>query len=216
MPAFLLHRDQALDIRGFGGIRFDVAYGGAFHAVAEAGQFGLAFGRSRSRDFVDAATVLTKAVQAALPITYPEEPDLGFLYGPILTDGPDRRRQSGAGGAATRNVCVFADADRSPAGSGVTARLALTHARGEVALGEPRLFESVAGSRFTGSVLRQTKAGPHEAIVARVGGGLSIPAAPNISGRKATSWAAASCCGESARLMREASRPECETGYVRS
>jgi trans-L-3-hydroxyproline dehydratase len=73
---------------------------------------------------------------------------------------------------ATRNVCVFADAqvDRSPTGSGVTARLAALHAKGEVAIGEARLFESIVGSRFTGAVARTTTAGPHAAIVARVSG----------------------------------------------
>jgi trans-L-3-hydroxyproline dehydratase len=72
----------------------------------------------------------------------------------------------------TKNVCVFAEAevDRSPTGSGVTARLAAMHAKGEIAIGQTRVFESIVGSRFTGAVARSTKAGRHEAIVARVGG----------------------------------------------
>lgn len=167
VPAFLLHRDQTLDVPAYGAVRFDVSYGGAFYAVADAAQFGLAFGQSRTRDFMDAATALTETVKRTLPITHPEAEDLGFLYGSILTDGGD-----GANGSATRNVCVFADAevDRSPTGSGVTARLALMFAKGEVGLGENRLFESIAGSRFTGQVLRETTVGRRRAIVAGVGG----------------------------------------------
>jgi proline racemase len=168
VPAFALYRGQTLDLPRYGRVGFDVAYGGAFYAVADAARFGLAFGRSRVRDFADAATALTEAVAAAaLPVAHPDADDLGFLYGSILTDGGD-----GAGGVATRNVCVFADAevDRSPTGSGVTARLALMHAQGLLPVGEERLFESIAGSRFSGSVVCEAKAGAQAAVVARVGG----------------------------------------------
>ena len=167
VPSFLLADDRTIDVPGFGDVRFDVAYGGAFYALADAGQFGLAFGTSPARAFVDAATALTEAVRQAVPLSHPDSPDLAFLYGSILTDGGD-----GTGGIATKNVCVFADAqvDRSPTGSGVTARLAAMHARGAVAAGETRLFESIVGSRFTGAVARTARAGDHAAIVARVSG----------------------------------------------
>jgi trans-L-3-hydroxyproline dehydratase len=116
---------------------------------------------------VDAATALTEKLKAEFPLAHPDHDDLAFLYGTILTDGG-----GGAGGIATKNVCVFADAevDRSPTGSGVTARLAAMHAKGQLAVGETRLFESIAGSRFTGAVARETTAGPHPAVIARVGG----------------------------------------------
>lgn len=167
VPSFLFAADRTVELPGFGAIRFDVAYGGAFYALADSGQFGLAFGRNPARAFVDAATALTEAVQRSIPLSHPDSPDLAFLYGSILTDGGD-----GSGGVATRNVCVFADAqvDRSPTGSGVTARLAAMHARGEVGLGEPRPFESIVGSRFTGAVARTARAGDQAAIIARVSG----------------------------------------------
>ncbi len=139
---------------------------GAFYALADCRQFGLEFGRNRVRDFVDAATALTERLKADFPLAHPDHPDLAFLYGTILTDG-------GLGqDAPTRNVCVFADAevDRSPTGSGVTARLASMYAKGEIALGESRSFESIVGSRFTGAVARAVRAGTHDAIIARVGG----------------------------------------------
>ena len=167
VPAFLFARDKSVGLPGFGEIGFDIAYGGAFYALADCRQFGLEFGKSRVRDFVDAATALTRKLKAEFPLSHPDHDDLAFLYGTILTDGGD-----GANGRPTKNICVFADAevDRSPTGSGVPARLAAMHARGEIAIGETRLFESVAGSRFTGAVARETTAGPHAAIVARVGG----------------------------------------------
>lgn len=166
VPAFLFARDRVLSLPGYGEIGFDIAYGGAFYALADCGQFGLAFGENRVRDFVDAATALSDAVKREVPISHPDADDLGFLYGSILTEGDDSK------GNATRNVCVFADAevDRSPTGSGVTARLAAMHARGDIAVGETRTFQSITGSQFTGAVESLTRCGPHEAVTARVGG----------------------------------------------
>src|SRR4029079_6184693 len=113
-----------------------IAYGGAFYALADCRQFGLEFGRSRARDFVDAATALTERVKAEMPLAHPDHADLGFLYGSILTDGRD------GAGEPTKNVCVCAEAevDRSPTGSGVTARLAAMHAKGQIDIGETRRF----------------------------------------------------------------------------
>ncbi|BCH27998.1 proline racemase family protein [Mesorhizobium sp. L-8-3] len=168
VPAFLFARDQRIDVSGFGEIVFDIAYGGAFYALADCRQFGLEFGRSRARAFVDAACAVTDKVKRDFPLAHPDHADLAFLYGTILTDGGD-----GAGSVATRNICVFAEAevDRSPTGSGVTARLAAMHAKGEIEPGEARLFESVVGSRFTGSVARtMTFPDGRAGIVARVGG----------------------------------------------
>jgi trans-L-3-hydroxyproline dehydratase len=167
VPAFLFARDQHIDLGGYGKIAFDIAYGGAFYALADCHQFGLEFGSSRVRDFVDAATALTERLKAELPLSHPDHADLAFLYGTILTDGRDAFSSD-----VTKNICVFADAevDRSPTGSGVTARLAAMHAKGEIAIGQTRTFESIAGSRFSGAVARATSAGPHDAIIARVGG----------------------------------------------
>jgi proline racemase len=166
VPAFLFAADRSLTVDRYGAIGFDVAYGGAFYALADCRQFGLEFGRDRARDFVDAATALSEAVKSAVPLSHPDHDDLAFLYGSILTDGGDGSQRP------TRNVCVFAEAevDRSPTGSGVTARLAAMHARGQLAVGEVRHFESIVGSRFTGSIARTTAVDGHAAIVARVGG----------------------------------------------
>ncbi|HWK69165.1 MAG TPA: proline racemase family protein [Rhizobiaceae bacterium] len=168
VPAFAAALDRKVDLPGYGEIVFDVAYGGAFYALADCRQFGLAFGRSRARDFVDAAGALTNRLKRDFSLSHPDHSDLAFLYGTILTDGGD-----GADGVATRNICVFADdeVDRSPTGSGVTARLAAMHAKGAVAADETRLFESIVGSQFSGSVARTTNLPDgRPGIVAHVGG----------------------------------------------
>ena len=97
-------------------------------------------------------------VAAGEPV-HPEEPDLGFLYGTIFVGPP------ADAGAHSRNVCVFADGevDRSPTGTGVSARLALHHARGDVVEGEPIRIESILGTSFMGRVVGTTSVGPRPA-----------------------------------------------------
>ena len=167
VPSFLFARNQTLALGKWGKISFDIAYGGAYYTLADARQFGLKFGRDPVAAFVDAADQLTKAAQAAIPLSHPDAGDLAFLYGSILTDGNDAYSER-----PTRNVCVFAErqVDRSPTGSGVTARLAAMQARGQIAAGQTRIFESIIGSRFSGSVASLTSCGPHPAITARVSG----------------------------------------------
>jgi proline racemase len=168
VPAFAYARDRIVPTRTWGPVTVDVAYGGAFYAILAADSIGLDLRTSPMRAIVDAGEEITKAAAAATPIEHAGEPDLAFLYGTILTDGGD-----GANGRASRNVCIFAgrQIDRSPTGSGVTARLALEVARRKVATGEERLFESCTGAVFSGKVLREGAAvGRHKSVIVEVGG----------------------------------------------
>lgn len=169
VPAFLAADGVRVEVPGAGIVTADVSYGGAFYALADAAQFGLDVRTSRVRDLVDAATALTEAVRAAVPLSHPEHADLAFLYGSILTDGRERPEEG-----PSRNICVFADAevDRSPTGSGVTARMAARVAKGMVGvgLGERCLFESVTGAVFEGEAVATTHCGEHPAVTVRVGG----------------------------------------------
>lgn len=167
VPSFLFARDCRLELDGWGPITFDIAYGGAFYALADAAQFGLDLHCDPVASLVHAADKLTGAAKRAFPLAHPDAADLAFLYGTILTDGLDRWSEN-----PTRNICVFADrqVDRSPTGSGVTARLAAMQARGQIQPEQVRMFESVIGTRFAGSVASITSAGAHQAITARVSG----------------------------------------------
>jgi len=166
VPAFAFALDRTVEIPGHGTVTLDIGYGGAFYAFLPASTFGLDVRRSRTRDLVAAAGAVTAAVKAQVPLSHPDDPDLAFLYGTILTDGGDGKHDPSA------NVCVFAadEVDRSPTGSGVTARLALMAARGAVAPDDWRQFESVTGAVFDGRVAQRLSAGPFAAIRAEVAG----------------------------------------------
>ena len=167
VPAFAYALDAAIQVPGLGRLKIDIGYGGAFYAFLPASRFGLDVRRSPTRDLVDAADKVTKSAQAQIELDHPDDPDLAFLYGTILTDGNDA-----FGPTPTANICVFAEreVDRSPTGSGVTARIALQHARGQIAFGQERQFESVTGALFTGKALRAARTGRFDAVIVEVGG----------------------------------------------
>ncbi len=166
VPSFALHLGETVGVDGIGNIAVDVGYGGAFYALAPAAAAGLDVRSSATRDLVDAAAAITAAVAGALPVGHPDDPDLGFLYGTILTDGGNGQDEPSA------NICVFADrqVDRSPCGSGVTARLAVQAARGEIVPGQRAEFTGPAAGTFTGTVIRAAQVGDREAVVVEVGG----------------------------------------------
>ena len=165
VPAFVFRRDVGIDVPGFGHVVCEIAYGGAFYAIAPASAFGLAWGLAPLERLVEAGSALTDVIRSTIPMVHPDEPDLGFLYGTIITDGAAAPHESA-------NLCIFAErqVDRSPTGSGVTARMALDHARGLVEPGTVRRFRSITGGVFAGEVISSTSVGTHPAVTVRVSG----------------------------------------------
>ncbi|KAM4854053.1 trans-3-hydroxy-L-proline dehydratase isoform 2-T2 [Thomomys bottae] len=157
-----------VDVPGHGKVVVDIAYGGAFYAFVSAEKLGLDVSSAKTRDLVDAASAVTDAVKSQFNISHPESEDLAFLYGTILTDGKDVYSED-----PTTNICVFADdqVDRSPTGSGVTARIALQYHKGLLGLNQTRAFKSSAtGSVFTGKAVWEAKCGDFKAVVVEVSG----------------------------------------------
>jgi trans-L-3-hydroxyproline dehydratase len=140
-------------VPGFGAVTLDIAFGGAFYAILPASRLGLSLADTPLADLVAAGVAVTDAVRAAIPIVHPHEPDLGFLYGTILTDDVT---PSDHGGHPSYNLCIFAEGqiDRSPTGSGVTARIALAAAKGEMQVGQSCEIRGVSGEGFIGTLAR--------------------------------------------------------------
>lgn len=168
VPAFAYALDRIAPTRTWGPVTVDIAYGGAFYAFLAADSIGLDLTASPMRQIVDAGEEIALAAAKAIAIAHPAEPDLAFLYGTILTDGGN-----GAEGRPSRNICIFAgrQIDRSPTGSGVTARMALQVARRQARFGDERLFESCTGAVFTGKILRDASpVGRRKSVIVEVGG----------------------------------------------
>ncbi|GHO48968.1 proline racemase family protein [Ktedonospora formicarum] len=168
VPSFVYAHEVELDLPTYGKLAVDIAFGGAFYAILPAERVGLRVAPEATAQLVAAGSAIKKAVNARLSITHPFEEDLGFLYGTILTDAPQDPTHH------SRNICVFAndEVDRSPTGTGVSARLALHAARGEVADDQPVVIESLLGEMhtFSGRVAGRAAVGPFEAIIPEVSG----------------------------------------------
>jgi trans-L-3-hydroxyproline dehydratase len=169
VPSFAAALDQTVQVDGLGEVRYDLAFGGAFYAFVDADALGVPLDASGFRQCIDVGMRIKRAVIASGPVRHPESPDaadLSFLYGTILTGkahGP---------GADSRNVCVFAEGevDRSPTGTGVSARVAIERARGRLRDGASFTVESIIGTRFRGRALRTAKVGSFDAVVPEVAG----------------------------------------------
>jgi len=166
VPSFVLERDLAVVVEGLGNVTCDIAFGGAFYAFVDAPSVGLQIHPGRYPEIIDIGMRIKRAVAQQYRIAHPAgDPELNFLYGTILVE----RLQ---GKIHSRNACVFAEAevDRSPTGTGVSARAAIHHARGELALNEPITIESVIGTRFTVAAVEETSVGGIPAVIPEVTG----------------------------------------------
>ncbi len=165
VPAFCLAEGVQINTAA-GPVQVDVAFGGAFYALVDAKALGLAVRRDLTAELIRAGMDVKKAVSEAVEIRHPEEPDLSFLYGTIISDPPSQAESHG------RNVTIYADGavDRSPCGTGTSAKLAVLFARGDVQLGERYLHESITDSIFTGRVLEEGRVGDYPAVVTEIAG----------------------------------------------
>ena len=170
VPSFLYLQDQQIKVSGIGTVRFDVAYGGAFYAFVQADPLGLSLTAEDYSRLIDYGRRIKESVAQSFSIAHPFESDLSFLYGTIFT-GPALEA-----GHHSRNVCVFADGevDRSPTGTGVSARAAIHYAKGELQLNEKITIESILGSLMTVRAVAVTKFGPYDAVIPEVSGTASI------------------------------------------
>jgi trans-L-3-hydroxyproline dehydratase len=169
VPSFAAALDQTVKVDGLGEVRYDLAFGGAFYAFVDADALGVPLDASGVQRCIDVGMRIKRAVMASREVRHPESPDaadLSFLYGTILTGNPH-----GAGGDS-RNVCVFAEGevDRSPTGTGVSARVAIEHARGRLRSGASFTVESIIGTRFRGRVVRTATVAQYDAVIPEVSG----------------------------------------------
>jgi proline racemase len=170
VPSFVDTFDGIVDVPGLGRVTYDLAFGGAYYAYVQAEPLGLRLTPDNAPALIDAGMAVKRAVMAARPIHHPFAKDLGFLYGTIFIGPPLGR------GAQSRNVCIFAEGevDRSPTGTGVSGRVAIHHARGELRLGQKTVIESIVGSRFTGRPIEEVGFGRFRAVIPEVGGSAHI------------------------------------------
>ena len=168
VASFASRLDATVEVQRMGDVTYDLGFGGGYYAYIEADSVGVDLGDATQ--IIDASRRIKRAIVESWDVSDPIHPDLGFLYGVIFTGPPVNPKNH------SRSVCVFADGelDRSPTGTGVSGRLALLHARAELALDESIVVESITGSEFVGRAVAKTSIGDLDAVIPEVTGSAHI------------------------------------------
>ncbi len=178
VPAFPVVLDHPFDLPEYGTIHADIVFGGQFFVQAKAADFGLELVPGAAKQLARAGSVLRTVATETFAVRHPLNPDIDrvglvMLHGESPTPGVDARNT-----VVLPNGVVDLDdpatwtgaLDRSPCGTGTCARMAGRHARGELAVGEDFVHESLLGTTFTGRLRGETTVGEHAAVLPSLSG----------------------------------------------
>jgi proline racemase len=166
VPCFVDRLDAALEVEGMGTLQVDVAYGGMWYAIADAAALGFAIEPHEARDLSLAGERIRAAAREQLPCAHPENPEIAGVS-IVQIAAPWQ-----GVGAVTRNAVVVAPGrlDRSATGTGLSARLAVLHARGLMRAGDSMTHASALGTTFDGRIDAETTVAGRAAIVPAIRG----------------------------------------------
>ncbi len=168
LPSFACALDAPLDVPALGRLKVDTAYGGDSFVVVDADSLGFELVAREARDLAELGVRISSAATEQLGFTHPQNPDWTHISFCLFAAPIDRTGDA----LETRHAVAIRPGkiDRSPTGTGVSARLALLHARQAIAPGETLLARSIIDSRFTGRIEGETMVGDMVAIIPSVEG----------------------------------------------
>jgi proline racemase len=166
VPSFVYMRDATVRLDGGQDLTMDIAYGGNFFGILEASKVGLEIRPERAGDIIRIGNMIREATYRQIRVVHPEMPHIDRMTHVEFYGEPEQP------GAHVRNAVVFppGQIDRSPCGTGTSARLAALHARGEILVGQEFVHESILGSLFRSRILEETTVGGLDAVVPEVTG----------------------------------------------
>ena len=165
VPSYLHLRDAAVTVPGTGELTLDVAFGGNFYAILPAGAAGLAVRPELHDRIVATGLAIMDAVNEQLTFAHPENPEISECRHVVFTEPAEGDRPARAAVAIHPGWV-----DRSPCGTGTSARMAQLAARGELAIGEDFVHGSLIGTTFTGRLVERATVGGFPAVVPTVRG----------------------------------------------
>ena len=151
--------DEVVDVPGYGQVRYDIAYGGNFYAIVHLEDLGIDFQRRNGQRMLDAGLAIMDAINAQNPVRHPENPDINVCHH-VYLEAPGSTAQHSRHAMAIHPGWF----DRSPCGTGTSARMAQLHARRLLGVDEPFVNESFIGSRFIGRIAGETTVGDRPGI----------------------------------------------------
>jgi proline racemase len=165
VPSFRLAAGRVVDVPGLGAVTYDLAFGGNFYALVPAGAVGLEVDPARGGALIEAGLAIMAAINAADRPVHPADARIGGCHHVVF-------HAPGSDGADARNATAIHPGwlDRSPCGTGTSARMAALHAAGELPLDTDWVNESVIGTRFTGRLVEETTVGGLPAVIPEIRG----------------------------------------------
>ena len=166
VPSFLHSEGLEVECPELGRLTVDVAYGGNFYAIVEPQQNFRDMADHSAAELIAWSPVVRQRLNEAYSVAHPENPAIKGVSHILWTGAPATE------GAHARNAVFYGEKaiDRSPCGTGTSARMAHLHAKGRLKPGEPFVHESIIGSRFEGRIERETEVGGRKAIVPSISG----------------------------------------------
>lgn len=178
VPSWVVALDVPVEVKEYGTVHADVAFGGQFYVQAPAEAMGVELGGGNAPRVVRAGAALLASARAQVPVTHPHDPSLShislvMLHGPSPTEGVDGRNSVVLpnGPLDPDDPTTWRGAlDRSPCGTGTSARMACLHARGQLPLGVPFIHQGVLGTTFEGMLHEEVDVAGRRAVVPSVRG----------------------------------------------
>lgn len=166
VPSFVFAKETKVNVPGFGKIAVDISYGGLFYAIIKANDIDLDISPKNATEIIRVAHLCKQAINSQVNIYHPEKPYLKEVTHIEFSTEPTNPN------ADLKNAVVFPPGaiDRSPCGTGTSAKAASLFMRGQLKVGETFVHESIIGSLFKCKVLRTTQVGDFKAIIPQVSG----------------------------------------------
>ena len=165
VPSFSYQLDQTVNVEGFGKVTYDMAFGGNFYAIVPIDRVGIEFKRENGQKFLDLGLRISDAINEQNRPVHPENPEINICHHvDFITPGEHPLHWKNA---MAIHPGWF---DRSPCGTGTSARIAQMHARGVMKQGDVLINESWIGSHFEGRIVGTSKVGDFEAIIPAITG----------------------------------------------
>jgi proline racemase len=165
VPSFVEALDVPLDVPGVGAISVDVAFGGCFYVLVDSAALGVRLVREAARDIVERAEAVMAAARQQIAVRHPEVPEIDFLSYVMVTGDDDR-----AAGVLRGATVLSGRVDRSPCGTGTSARLACLAARDQAHVGSTFTAYSLLDSEFTASIDGTAAVGDRRAVLPTISG----------------------------------------------